>query len=175
MASPSPRVRIVHLSEAVHAALADGDLDGANELAPVPLPPAFAAEDWRWLWALRRDQVRSDPVAAGWVTGAIWAADEAVVVGRAGFHGPPDAAGMVELGYEVLPAHRRRGHARAALAAMLRRAAVETQVQTVRVTISPDNAASHAVIGPFGFVRVGEQWDEQDGLEIVYEVDAQGA
>jgi hypothetical protein len=42
----------------------------------------------------------------------------------------------------------------------------------VRVTISPDNAASLATIAGFGFVRVGEQWDEQDGLEIIFEVDA---
>jgi hypothetical protein len=25
----------------------------------------------------------------------------------------------------------------------------------------------------YGFVEIGEQWDDDDGLEIIYEVDAQ--
>lgn len=39
----------------------------------------------------------------------------------------------------------------------------------IRASISPDNAASLAVIRPFGFERVGEQWDDEDGLELVFE------
>jgi ribosomal-protein-alanine N-acetyltransferase len=35
-------------------------------------------------------------------------AERGVAVGRAGFHGPPDADGMVEVGYAVDPAFRRR-------------------------------------------------------------------
>jgi [ribosomal protein S5]-alanine N-acetyltransferase len=58
------------------------------------------------------------------------------------------------------------------LSALRRRAAGEPEVRTVRVTISPDNAASLATIAGYGFVHVGEQWDEQDGLEIIVEVDA---
>ena len=44
----------------------------------------------------------------------MWAED-LLVVGRAGFHGPPDAGGMVEVGYAVDPDFRRRGNAIAAL------------------------------------------------------------
>jgi RimJ/RimL family protein N-acetyltransferase len=79
---------------------------------------------------------------------------------------------MVEIGYGVDPAHRRRGYARAALEVLLRRAAAEPRVTTVRVTISPDNAVSQRLTARHGFVRVGEQWDDEDGLEIVYEVPA---
>jgi hypothetical protein len=43
----------------------------------------------------------------------------------------------------------------------------------VRVTISPDNVASCRLALQYGFTEVGEQWDDEDGLEIVYEVDAQ--
>lgn len=50
-------------------------------------------------------------------------------------------------------------------------AAREPQVHTVRVTISPDNVASHQLASQYGFVEVGEQWDDEDGLEIIYEVD----
>jgi hypothetical protein len=45
-------------------------------------------------------------------------------------------------------------------------------VTTVRVTISPDNDASNALAAQYGFAETGEQWDEDDGLEIIYEVAA---
>ncbi len=38
--------------------------------------------------------------------------DEGLVAGRAGFHGPPDEVGTVEIGYSVAPDFRRRGRAR---------------------------------------------------------------
>jgi len=95
-----------------------------------------------------------------------------VAVGRAGYHGPPDLSGMVEISYEVDPTRRRRGYARAALEVVLQRAAREPQVRTVRVTISPDNVASYRLASQYGFTEVGEQWDDEDGLEIIYELDA---
>ncbi|MET9878265.1 hypothetical protein ABZZ36_27060 [Actinacidiphila glaucinigra] len=33
-----------------------------------------------------------------------------------------------------------------------------------------ENTASLATISGFGFVEVGEQWDEVDGLELIFEV-----
>ena len=64
------------------------------------------------------------------------------------------------------------GYARAALEALLQRAAREPRVRTVRVTISPDNVASYQLAAQYGFTKIGEQWDAEDGLEIIYEVDA---
>ncbi|NTW39076.1 MAG: GNAT family N-acetyltransferase [Cellulomonadaceae bacterium] len=136
------------------------------------MPEYFAGPEWRSVWRMRSDQVRLDPTSAGWVTGVIWDTERHVAVGRAGFHGPPDPDGMVEIGYAVDPAHRRHGYARGALEDLLRRAAHETTVRTVRVTISPDNTASLRLAAQYGFTAVGEQWDDEDGLEIVYEVSA---
>lgn len=80
---------------------------------------------------------------------------------------------MVELGYSVDPAFRRRGYARAALELLLARAAREPTVRTVRATISPDNEASRNLVLQYGFVENGSQWDDDDdGLEIIFEVAA---
>ncbi|MEU7140903.1 GNAT family N-acetyltransferase [Nocardia sp. NPDC046473] len=144
----------------------------ANAASPVPLTAHFAGPEWRRLWLMRGAQVEQEPASAGWVTGVIWDEQKRLAVGRAGFHGLPDASGMVEIGYAVQPAYRRRGYARAALERMLHRAAREPQVRTVRVTISPDNLASYQLVSQYGFVEVGEQWDDEDGLEIIYEVAA---
>jgi len=79
---------------------------------------------------------------------------------------------MVEVGYAIDPAFRRRGFARAALVALLKWAKADASIQTIRATISPDNLASRALVGQYGFVEVGEQWDDEDGLEIIFELDA---
>ncbi len=165
-----PRVRIVHLPPAALHALAGGDLTAADLASPVPLTPAFVGEDWRGVWRLRSEQVVTDPPSQAWITGVIWDDERQLAVGRAGFHGPPDGDGMVEVGYAVDVEYRRQGYARAALAAMLDRAAHEPGVRVVRASVSPDNTPSLNLIAQFGFVQVGEQWDEEDGLELVHEV-----
>jgi RimJ/RimL family protein N-acetyltransferase len=166
------QIRIVHLTGPAFAALAAGDLAGAQAVSPIALSPYLAGPENRGVWERRRGQVESDPAEADWVTGVIWDEKRQLAVGRAGFHAQPDAAGLVEIGYAVDPAHRRRGYARAAFEALLARAAADPRVRRVRVTISPDNVASYQLVAQYGFTEVGEQWDDEDGREIIYEIDA---
>jgi RimJ/RimL family protein N-acetyltransferase len=164
-AQPAARLVIIPF-DALEALLA-GDLDRASAITGVPMPPFFLTQDW--LWRYRRDQILREPASAPWLVRAVVAEPGATVVGHAGFHGPPDADGMVEIGYTTLPEHRRQGYARAAVEALLREAAAAPEVCTVRASISPDNVASLALVHSFGFVQVGEQWDDEDGLELVLE------
>ncbi|QKW10741.1 GNAT family N-acetyltransferase [Streptomyces sp. NA04227] len=151
-------------------ALLNHDLAGASREAGVALTEFFVTEDARWVWQYRLDQLAANPACAGWITQIVVDEPGGDVVGYAGFHGPPDGAGMVELGYSVVPEHRRQGYARAILTAFLDRATAEPLVRKLRVTIRPDNTASLATISGFGFEKVGEQWDERDGREIVFEL-----
>jgi RimJ/RimL family protein N-acetyltransferase len=162
----SPPVRLVRLPLAALDALLAGDLDAASALAGVPLTPYILEHGW--LWEIRAEQVRRDPTAADWIARA--AVIEDAVVGHAGFHGPPDDSGMVEVAYSVDPAFRRRGYATAMLEAAIAWASADPAVRTVRASISPDNVASLATLRPFGFVAAGEQWDEEDGLELLFEL-----
>jgi RimJ/RimL family protein N-acetyltransferase len=163
-------VRLVKLSENSMLALLSGDLAGASAEAGVRLTDYFIGENSIWLWRIRVDQIRHDPPTADWVARAAVDDESGLVVGHAGYHGPPDGSGMVEVGYSVDPRYRRRGHARAMLAALIQRARDEPQVRVVRASISPDNTASLATIAGFGFRQTGEQWDEEDGLELVFEL-----
>jgi ribosomal-protein-alanine N-acetyltransferase len=154
------------------SALIAGDLAAASASAGVPLSEYLLGE--AWLWRIRLDQVARDPASAGWVARAVLDADSGVVVGHGGFHGPPDADGTVEVAYSVDPAFRRRGYAKAILAALLERADADPGVRVVRASIRPDNEGSLATIAGFGFGKTGEQWDPEDGLEFVFTRPATG-
>lgn len=166
------RVRFVELGATALRALAHGDLAGGSAAAGVALDEHFVSERARSIFGYRAEQLAEDPSAAPWIARAVVSEPDGAVVGDAGFHGPPDETGMVEVGYTVVPGYRRQGYARAMLRALLLRAAAEPQVKTVRATIRSDNAASLATIEGFGFTPVGEQGEERDGLEIVFEVPA---
>ncbi|WP_208648590.1 GNAT family N-acetyltransferase [Micromonospora inaquosa] len=150
-------------------ALLNGELAAARAAAGVPLTDWFVSDDITWLWQMRLDQIAADRRAADWVACAAVAVPDETVGGVGGYHGPPDSAGMVELSYGVDPDCRRQGYARAMVRELLRRAAGEPDVSTVRASISPQNAASLATIAGFGFEHVGEQWDEVDGTEFLFE------
>ncbi len=144
----------------------------AGGSAVAGLSPFLGVPESRWLWQIRSAQISADPIDHPWITRLIVDTTTGTTVGLAGFHGPPDDRGMVEIGYRVDPAWQRRGYARAALEILIFVAQTHPRVRVLRATISPDNAASIALVAQYGFRVVGEQWDEQDGLETIYEIDA---
>jgi RimJ/RimL family protein N-acetyltransferase len=166
----TPQVEVLQLDAAALRGLADGDLAAANRTSPVPLTPYLAGAECRGVWEIRAVQIVEDPASAAWITGIVWDPERRLAVGRAGYHGPPDGDGMVEVGYSIDPQYRRQGYARAALRALIERARHEPGVRTFRATVSPDNAPSRDLVLSEGLVEVGEQWDDEDGLEIVYEL-----
>ncbi len=161
-------VEIVQLSPAALDALAAGDLERARTLTDAPLDPWLISDEAIGTWRHRAAQVVGAPQDLPWVTGLLVV--DGACVGKAGFHAAPTPEGMVEIGYAVVPSLRRRGHARAALALLVTRAHAEPGVRVLRATVSPDNVASRALLASYSFVHVGEQWDEEDGLELVLEM-----
>ncbi|WP_207934250.1 GNAT family protein [Actinomadura sp. KC06] len=164
-----PAIRFVELPRSAMKALLADDLSTASAAAGIPLTEYFVTDEAKFLWRFRLGQLAREPEHARWIVRAVVAEPEGTVVGHAGFHGAPNTDGTVEIAYSVDPAHRRRGYAKAMLTALLDRAASEPSVTTVRASISPGNAASLATIAGHGFTEVGEQWDEEDGRELLYE------
>lgn len=146
-------------------ALLDGDLAAADATCGLRLPEFFLSEGW--LWRIRVDQIDRDPKCAPWLVRAGVTGDERTVVGHAGFHGPPDSDGVVEVGYTVVPELRGRGHGAALLRALIDEASAGGAAG-VRASISPENAPSLAMVRRLGFRHVGEQWDDEDGLELLF-------
>jgi RimJ/RimL family protein N-acetyltransferase len=124
--------------------------------------------DANYLIDLRRGQIEQDRTSEPWLLRAVVLTISAEAVGHIGFHGPPDERGMVEIGYTIHSHFRQRGLASEAADGMFRWAG-HAGGRVLRASISPDNDASLALVGRAGFVRVGEQHDERDGLELVFE------
>jgi [ribosomal protein S5]-alanine N-acetyltransferase len=94
-----------------------------------------------------------------------------IVVGEAGFHGPPDGDGRIEFGYMVVSEHRRRGYAEEAVRALLAWATADYQITRFRAGISPHNIASLNLIRKLGFVQVGTYHHETRGEELIFHRD----
>lgn len=165
--APPPAVTMELLDPSAMQALLDDDLARASLICHRQLPGFFIEE--KWLWRIRLDQLRTTPEDGPWLVRVVLLQPGGVVIGHAGFHGRPDAAGAVEIAYTVVPEHRGNGYAHAMLAALVDEARRRPGVRLVRATISPDNASSLAVIRRGRFVHVGEQWDDVDGIELVFE------
>lgn len=117
---------------------------------------------------LRAEQLAIDPAEEPWLMRALVLRKTGTAVGYANFHAGPDERGMVEIGYRVLPAYRRRGLATEAADGMRAWAATHG-ARVLRAAIGADNHPSLAMIRRAGFVPVGEQVDDIDGLELVFE------
>lgn len=125
------------------------------------MPPADQAEvSPEWLARLRLA-----PVPTPWTHGvALVERATGAVVGSAGFKGPPDAEGVVEVAYGLAPAYQGRGYAREAARALSEYALGAGGARCVRAHTRADNAASARVLAACGFTPVGEVFDPDDGL-----------
>lgn len=163
----SDRLRLIALTGPVIADVIGNGCGVFLDHVGVPYPVGWPAEDRNVL------DRRSRQIAAGddhrWLIRAMVTRSRPVMVGRIGFHGPPDENGMVEIGYRVDAAHRRQGFALEAATRLIEAAEEVASVSTVRASIAPDNEPSLRIAERLGFGRIGEQMDEIDGLELVFE------
>ena len=84
-------------------------------------------------------------------------------VGTAGFKGPPNADGVVEIAYGIDAEHRGKGYAAEAAQAITVYAFNSGLVRTVRAHTKPESDASKRVLTKCGFRYIGEVIDPEDG------------
>jgi RimJ/RimL family protein N-acetyltransferase len=157
------------MTPAFMGALLDGRHDHANALLGADVPadwPDATDQGHLRMWL---DEMAARPEHAVWRARALVPKGRtARMIGHAGFHGPPDDKGMAEIGYTIFEPYRGQGYATEA-ARRLMEFAAELGVKTLRASVAPGNAPSLAVVKKLGLERVGEQIDEIDGLEYVFE------
>jgi len=112
-----------------------------------------------WLDALR-GAAQPDPWLHGFF---VVPRDTPSVIGSAGFKGPPDSDGIVEIAYGIVPGFEGRGYATEAATALVRFAFATERVRLVRAHTLPVANASSRVLTKCGFRHAGSVVDPDDG------------
>jgi RimJ/RimL family protein N-acetyltransferase len=120
-----------------------------------------------WLERLRAAEDR-DPWRFGFV---VLETMTAIALGMAGFKGPPDDHGVVEIAYGIAPAYRGRGYATEAAGGLVEYASKDERVRRIRAHTLPERNASASVLTKTGFELLGEVEDPEDGLVWRWERD----
>jgi RimJ/RimL family protein N-acetyltransferase len=163
----SPRLQLIALPGVVIDEVIGHRRRAFLEHVGVGYPAEWPSEE-RHVLELRRRQI-GEGVDYRWLLRAVVRRDRPEMVGRIGFHGEPDADGVVEIGYRIDPAYRRQGFGLESARQLIEAAERIGQISAVRASIAPDNGPSLRIAERLEFQQVGEQIDEIDGLELVFE------
>ena len=167
----TPRLDLAPLEpEAIRSVIA-GERAQARRIIGHDLPDEFPnKDDLRGFLPVQLHRMEAAPNRREWMARLM--VDKANrLIGHCGFHGAPDVIGRAEIGYTVFTTFRGQGYAKEAAGALVRWAFDQGQ-REVFATVAPDNAPSLAVVRSLGFIQVGTQEDEVDGLELVFAVRA---
>ncbi|MEY3803335.1 MAG: hypothetical protein RL126_479 [Actinomycetota bacterium] len=147
--------------------------DDAQALLGKPFKnPLRVLIDFQGPLAWRVPQVKADPSVNKWFVRWAVLRSTQEIIGSSSFHAAPDENGMIEIGLGVETPFQRQGFGREILQGMWGWVVTEPGVKVLRYTVSPTNTASIALVNSFGFDYVGEQQDEEDGPESIYEMSA---
>ena len=169
----SERLELPLLSLEQMDAIADGVATALSTQLNAAISPEWV-DEVRWLAGFRAKQLRQRPQDRPWLIRPIIRNESGQpreAIGYLNFHMAPDELGFAEIGYTLLPGARGQGYAIEAVRAAFEWATREHDVHRFRASVAPDNERSLNLIGKLGFVRTGEQWDETDGLEWVYDLE----
>ncbi|MCL1807109.1 MAG: GNAT family N-acetyltransferase [Oscillospiraceae bacterium] len=116
------------------------------------------------IYKAKRDIIAKDPHA--WLLSTSWLIIERermILIGEAGFKGPPPARFTVEIGYGLFEDFRNKGYMTEAVGALARFALFQKNCRVERVSALtlPENIASHRVLEKTGFARqpsFGKYW-----------------
>ncbi len=167
------RLDLLLMTPALYDAALRDDRAVAAQLLGVPIP----AEWWPLSphKQMRLEQVRANPALEPWLERAIVLRATQTMIGSIAFHMAPEpepvrplGPGGVEFGYTIFPPFRRQGYATEASRALMNWAQ-QQGVSRFILTISPENQPSLRIAAQLGFVKIGFQIDEEDGLEEIYE------
>lgn len=163
---------LIPMSHALMLALHDGQLARAERELGTLIHPSWSLP--REVLAMRVKQLEADPSWQPWLLNALVTRDTPTLIGNVGFHGPPGQhvfeeryPGVVEIGYDVVPEHRRRGLATRAVARLIGWGE-QNGAASVAITTGASNLASRRIAEKLGFTLIGEELHPERGPELLY-------
>lgn len=160
------RVSIIAATIAtLNAEEADGDAVAAllHVAPPLVWPPEYNDAGTReWM----RNMIRANPHEPGY--GSWYVVGDGRLVGIAGYKGPPDASGEVEIGYSIIEPEQRRGYGGGAIRLLVARALRDPRVSAVTAETIPPLIASQTVLERCGFTLIGRTPNDEVGEILRY-------
>lgn len=154
------RLDLIRCSRRLIEAMIEGDEKLSAELN------AAIAKNWLQFpealpYSLK--MIESGPLMEIWGMHAFLYRPDKVLIGNGGFKGPPDEAGMVEIGYAISDEYRLKGLATEAAEGMVSFAFSQEGVEMVDAHTLAEENASTAVLKKCGMIKIGDKFDEEDG------------
>jgi [ribosomal protein S5]-alanine N-acetyltransferase len=176
----SRRLDLILLSPQTVDALLEGRRTDAERELDAAIPEDWPGEHDAGFLRFRRRQLERAPQAEPWLVRAVVLRETRAMIGHAGFHGQPGVTSTqdpdsVELGYTIFEPYRGHGYATEAAEALMAWAEREHGIRRFVASVAPTNEPSLAIVRKLGFVQTGEHWDEEDGLELVFELERPAA
>jgi [ribosomal protein S5]-alanine N-acetyltransferase len=170
-------IQLIPMTPDFIAALLEGRHEEAAALLRIEVPGEFPSEGEKGFLGLRLRQMREDERFRTWCPHAVVLGGQ--MIGHAGYHGPPGVNSTqnpdaVEFGYRIFPPYRGRGYASEAAKMLMDLAEDRAGIQHFVLSVAPDNEPSLAIVRKFGFKQTGEHMDEEDGRELVFELNRSG-
>jgi ribosomal-protein-alanine N-acetyltransferase len=115
--------------------------------------------------------LKADPASSQWGYHLFVHTKDRALIGEGGYKGKPDAAGVVEIGYAIIPEYRQRGLAFEAARGLTRQAFSHAEVRVIQAHTLKDGTASINVLKKLGMKLVGTAEDPDEGEVLQWKVE----
>jgi ribosomal-protein-alanine N-acetyltransferase len=126
------------------------------EMLEVEIPDAWPGADLLEALPFLIEVMEKDPAGIVW-DGIILHKAEQIAIGGIGFLGGPDEAGMVEMGYNILPAYEGQGYATEMARRVIDWAFHTPGIQVITAQCLDDNIGSIRVLEKVGMRRLAPE------------------
>jgi len=127
-----------------------------TEMLEVEIPDAWPGADLLEALPFFIEAMEKDPLGLVW-DGIIIHKAEQIAIGCIGFHGGPNEAGMVEIGYNIIPAYEGQGYATEIAHRVIEWAFHTPSIQVITAECLDDNIGSIRVLEKVGMRRLAPE------------------